>query len=478
MANQGFFRRMMMLAALPLAWGAVASGCAVPPPDDIQTEDEESVVDSEAEVGSGTVEQATNSSCSTASIKPLSQQIIDEMRCMKPDMVVELPSRPNLVLTDAVFPYVVKPARDAMVGALDAKPNTKMTVNSMLRTVTQQYMVRRWYEQGRCGIAAAATPGNSNHETGLAIDISENSTWRSALETRGFKWFGNGDKPHFDYTGSGAQSQKGLDVEAFQRLWNRNNPNDKISADGVWGPQTRQRVQKAPAKGFAVGAQCGEEIDPQEPQDPQDPAAECSDFSSSEFSCSPDGNSRGLCDAGQVDLQPCSNGCLIQTGNDVCMGTTSSWSCNGSVGTTKMENGTYVGTSFGCSIAEDGSEFSDPGDNCIPACLSTLKSQGICSSSMTGKACEKSITWFSADKNRFGCASKIRVTNPDNGRSAVLMVIDAGPACWVEDEAGTGVLDMSYRATEYLFGESLGVVDNEKVHVVEVSADTPLGPVQ
>jgi hypothetical protein len=143
-----------------------------------------------------------------------------------------------------------------------------------------------------------------------------------------------------------------------------------------------------------------------------------------------------------------------------------------------MENGTYVGTSFGCSIAEDGSEFSDPGDNCIPACLSTLKSQGICSSSMTGKACEKSITWFSADKNRFGCASKIRVTNPDNGRSAVLMVIDAGPACWVEDEAGTGVLDMSYRATEYLFGESLGVVDNEKVHVVEVSADTPLGPVQ
>lgn len=470
-------KNLLRLVAMALT----LSSCAVPPPEDVETdEEEEAVEESDAEVGTGSVEQATNSSCSTASIKPLSQQIIDEMQCMKPDVVAKLPNRPNLVLTAPVFPYVVKSARDAMVQALDAKPNTTMTVNSMLRTVAQQYMVRRWYEQGRCGIAAAATPGNSNHETGLAIDISEHGTWKSALESRGFDWFGNSDKPHFDYVGSGASNQKGLDVKAFQRLWNRNNPNDKIGEDGVWGPQTRSRVQKAPAAGFAKGAVCNQPEPPVEEEEdpPTDPENfECADFSSSEFSCSPDGNSRGVCDAGNLDLQECSNGCLIQNGNDVCMGTSSTWSCNGSVGTTKMQNGKYVATSFGCSIAADGSEFGDSGDNCIPACLSTLKSMGACTSGMSGKQCELHITWFTADRNRFGCGNKVRVTNPATGKAAVLQVIDAGPACWVEDQADTGVLDMSYRATEYLFGGAVGVSEKEMVHVVEVSADTPLGPV-
>jgi hypothetical protein len=45
-------------------------------------------------------------------------------------------------------------------------------------------------------------------------------------------------------------------VKAFQRLWNRNNANDKITADGIWGPQTEGRMKKAPAAGFPIGAQC------------------------------------------------------------------------------------------------------------------------------------------------------------------------------------------------------------------------------
>jgi hypothetical protein len=469
------------VTVLALAWGCTPSTSEEPGED----EEEESVEEDTAEVSNGTVQQATNASCSTASIKPLSQQIIDEMMCMKPDMVVKLPSRPNLVLTDPVFPFLIKPARDAMVSALDARPNTTMTVNSMLRTVAQQYMLRRWYEQGRCGIAAAATPGNSNHETGLAIDISQHSTWRSTLENRGFDWFGNGDKPHFDYFGSGSKSQKGRGGEAFQRLWNRNNPNDKISEDGAYGPQTRKRIEKSPAKGFAIGALCNQPP-PQDPQpadpDPEDsdPSGQfqCSDFSAAEFSCAPDGGARGVCDAGQLELQVCDNGCLIQDGSDVCMGTTSTWSCNGTVGTTKMQNGSYVATAFGCSISANGTPLGDTQDNCIPACLSTLKAQGACTSGMTGKSCEEHINWFSADRNRFGCGNKIRVTNPANGKSAVLMVVDAGPACWVEQEAGTGVLDMSYRATEFLFGGAVGVSEMEKVHVVEVAADTPLGPAQ
>ena len=47
-------------------------------------------------------------------------------------------------------------------------------------------------------------------------------------------WFaqfvGSADVPHYDYE---AASQKGLDVKAFQRLWNRNHPSDTIDEDGA-----------------------------------------------------------------------------------------------------------------------------------------------------------------------------------------------------------------------------------------------------
>lgn len=419
-----------MLLRSTLALAAVASlivwGCAPPSPEDQELDGHEPTEETDAPVSNGTVEQAMSSTCSTASIKPLSQQIIDEMMCMAPNGFVEVPSRPNLVITDPVFPYLIKPARDRLVAALDANPSKTMTVNSMFRTVAQQYMLRRWKEQGRCGIKAAATPGNSNHETGLAIDIGNNAGWRSALESRGFDWFGSGDPPHFDYFGTGAVSQKGLDVEAFQRLWNRNNPNDKIDEDGLWGPQTRDRIKKSPAKGFKLGASCGPEAQP-EPDEPQPAGGE--------------------------------------------------WSCDGSTGTTPLASGEYVATSFGCSVLKDGTVISDPGDNCIPACFNQLKASGVCSSNASGATCEKQINWYAADRDRFGCGTKLKVTEPSSGRSAIVMVIDAGPACWVEQQAQTGVVDLSYRATEHLFGGQVGVSEKQMVEVEVVSADTPLGAV-
>lgn len=474
---RGRMRPTTLLWALTSVSAFALAGCGVQQPDDPEVDDEESIEEAEEPVGSGTVEQAVGSSCSTTSIKPLSQQIIDEMQCMSPNGLAKVPETANLTLQPGVFPYLTKTARDKFVAALAAKPNIELTVSSMFRTVGQQYMVRRWYEQGRCGIAAAATPGNSNHESGLAVDIPTNSSWRTTLSGKGFKWFGSGDPPHFDF--QGATSLKGLDVQAFQRLWNRNHPNDTISEDGDWGPQTRSRLQKSPAGGFAKGAECNAPEPPpeEEPSEPSEPNGfECSDFSASEQSCAPDGSGRGICQGGSIDFEACSEGCLLQTGNDVCMGTTSTWSCNGTTGKTKMQNGDYVATAFGCSIGENGEQLNDAGDNCIPACLSALKSSGTCASGMSGPECERAITWFVADRDRFGCGAKVRVTNEANGKSAVLMVIDAGPACWVENEVDTGVLDMSYRASDYLFNESVGFGDGKKVHVVEVSADTPLGP--
>jgi hypothetical protein len=243
----------LVLGSAVSLFALTLGGCAVAPPDE-DVDGEEPVDQNDDAIVSGTVSDAAGSSCSTASVKPLSQQIIDEMRCMQPGSLAKIPSRPNLVVASSVFPYLEAPARDDLVKSLDAHPNWTMHINSAFRTVAQQYLLYHWYASGRCGIGLAAHPGLSNHETGLAIDIQETSTWRGSLENHDFDWFGGADPVHYDF--GGGTNERGLDVKAFQRLWNRNHPGDKITVDGDYGPQTEGRLKKSPAGGFAKGASC------------------------------------------------------------------------------------------------------------------------------------------------------------------------------------------------------------------------------
>lgn len=248
---------MLRAAAVVLTAATILVGCtAAEEPQEVDTA--EPTDDLDGAVSAGSVGAAVSNSCSTSSVKGLSLQIIAEGNCIEPGAFSAVPALPNLSASSNIFLFLEEPARDALVKALNSKPGTTMTVNSMLRTVAQQYLLYRWGQTGSCGIGLAAKPGNSNHETGLALDINSYSTWKSALTAQGFKWFGSADQVHFDYVGPGAVSHKGLDVKAFQRLWNRNNPQDKISEDGGWGPQTEARMKLAPAAGFPVGAQCGQ----------------------------------------------------------------------------------------------------------------------------------------------------------------------------------------------------------------------------
>src|SRR6185503_17636884 len=54
----------------------------------------------------------------------------------------------------------------------------------------------------------------------------------------------------------GSADIRGKDTLAFQRLWNRNHPTDKIAEDGAYGPQTEARLRQSPATGFTTGATC------------------------------------------------------------------------------------------------------------------------------------------------------------------------------------------------------------------------------
>lgn len=202
------------------------------------------------------VQEAAARSCSTSAVDGLSRQIVAQSRCIDAGAFVALGSRPNVEAASHVFLYFDRAARDALLKVLDKNRGKTMKVHSALRTVAQQYLLQKWAKQKRCGIQLASKPGESNHETGLALDISDAKSWRPALQANGFRWLGAIDRVHFDYKGKPASSHTSVDVIAFQQLWNRNHPDDKLPESGRFTPATEERLKKAPASGFPLGPAC------------------------------------------------------------------------------------------------------------------------------------------------------------------------------------------------------------------------------
>ena len=242
---------MLHLRFAPLAALLVVPGClgdATPEP-----------IESPEPVGTVTfavtVEDAVQGGCSTASVKGLTEQIIAMTNCLVPGAFAKVEAS-NADFGSAATPYMQTAARNALVSALKAKPSTTMTINSMLRSVAQQYLLYRWYLAGTCGISLAAKPGNSPHEVGKGLDVSQYSTWQSTMESKGFSWQGSSDPWHYTYVGSGLKDLTGKGVLAFQKLWNLNHPTDKIDEDGLYGPQTESRLKQSPANGFATPPSC------------------------------------------------------------------------------------------------------------------------------------------------------------------------------------------------------------------------------
>ena len=204
-------------------------------------------------VSLSTVSGATTAGgCSTATVIGLSRQIADEIACDHPGGLSSFDGTPGVTLTSsAVLPYL---EADAVSDLARVAANNSLQVNSAYRTIAQQYLLFQWYRRGSCGIAAAATVGNSNHESGRAVDLQNWSSRVSAMSAHGWRHDVPGDVVHFDHTAS--DDIRGQDVAAFQALWNRNHPEDTISVDGSYGPQTEARLKMAPATGFALGASC------------------------------------------------------------------------------------------------------------------------------------------------------------------------------------------------------------------------------
>ena len=184
--------------------------------------------------------------CSTGQIQGLSVQLLE--RLLNRGFLVKI-DHPLIVCEGSHNnPYLQPKAYELLVRAV-VKRGKELHINSCLRTVMQQYMLRRQYELGICGIRAAARPGQSNHQSGMAIDIRNPYDWKPYLEPYDWKWLGSWDQWHFDFRRVGRKLGQ-LQIKEFQKLWNEYNPLEKLKTDGIWGRKTQSAVERSPAQGF------------------------------------------------------------------------------------------------------------------------------------------------------------------------------------------------------------------------------------
>ncbi|MDQ3035502.1 MAG: D-alanyl-D-alanine carboxypeptidase family protein, partial [Myxococcota bacterium] len=181
--------------------------------------------------------------CTTAGVEGLSEQLVRTHLCMFPGAVTTFAPHAGITLTSSrVHPLSSVATRDALHAAA---AGGSLQVNSAFRTLVQQYLL---YHEGGCG--RAATPGSSNHQSGVAVDLQNYSAALTRMRAAGCSHPYPGDDPvHFDCPGPDMRSGS---ILVFQHLWNANNPGDRIAEDGAYGPQTASRLGRSPATGFAT----------------------------------------------------------------------------------------------------------------------------------------------------------------------------------------------------------------------------------
>ena len=209
-----------------------------------------------------TVEQfavaSSQNGCSTAGLRKLNNQIVEVLLA-----AVNPPGETNLVsctdipllrvVGNSTIPLLQPAARTSLQRVIEQK-NRHLDLIHAYRTIAQQFVLREWKLRGKCHITQARKPGTSDHERGIAIDIDDFDVWKSTLQANGWAWAGPGDRGHFSFTGDGVNSDVITEsVRAFQVLWNRNNPEDLIDEDGIFGDiQTGPRLLLSPVEGFPI----------------------------------------------------------------------------------------------------------------------------------------------------------------------------------------------------------------------------------
>jgi N-acetylmuramoyl-L-alanine amidase len=195
----------------------------------------------------------------TGRVSGLSRQIIAQMNNLQTGILLNFESLPGIVSSREAHLNMFlqsgpkESLREALRDGIAKQPKLKMTINSAYRTVAQQYILFQLYRRDRKLVPLAAIPGNSNHEDGMAIDVNNYREWKPYLLNNGWQWQGDGDPVHF-FDRSGRDDVGSLGVQAFQSLWNKYHPEDKIPATGTFGDLTAARMDRSPISGFGAVA--------------------------------------------------------------------------------------------------------------------------------------------------------------------------------------------------------------------------------
>jgi Putative peptidoglycan binding domain/D-alanyl-D-alanine carboxypeptidase len=193
----------------------------------------------------------------TGRVSGLSRQIIAQMNTLQSGILINFESLPGISSSGEAHLnlYLQAGAKETLRAALrdgtSKQPNLKMTINSAYRTVAQQHVLYQTFRRDPKLIPLAAKPGNSNHENGLAIDVSNYQAWKPYLLAHGWQWLGGNDPVHF-FENNGRDDVNNLGVKAFQTLWNKYNPTDRMTVDGNFGDQTAAKMDRSPIAGFAI----------------------------------------------------------------------------------------------------------------------------------------------------------------------------------------------------------------------------------
>lgn len=189
--------------------------------------------------------------CPTKAVRELDRQLIFKMNDLASGALVNFDDL-AVDLGESVWPYLQHTAKLALARAISDR-GVRMFINSAYRTIAQQLMLFNQLNSGRCGIVAAAPPGGSNHQSGLALDIEDPDGWQPFLHRYEWKRLGHFDPMHFDFVGAGTQDINPIAIKAFQQLWNENNPSDSLEVEGIFGPLTESRLNISPSDGFSKG---------------------------------------------------------------------------------------------------------------------------------------------------------------------------------------------------------------------------------
>jgi hypothetical protein len=185
-------------------------------------------------------------SCSTIAVRGLDNQLIYQMNLIRPNLLERIDDL-NVQLGEAVHPWLQRTAKECLKKAI-ASRGRPLIINSAYRTLAGQCLLREHYERGRCGIVAAALPGQSNHNSASAIDVEDAYGWEPYLERYGWHKLGDFDPMHYDCPS--CEDLSNISVLAFQQLWNFCRPKDRLTEDGGMGAATLSRLRYAPAEGF------------------------------------------------------------------------------------------------------------------------------------------------------------------------------------------------------------------------------------